>query len=293
MTPPSRKNCYGSWGHYPPIGVLSQEYLLFFPRPVLWTGCGCCHGFPSQPHCGQSIHGVLRTKSPKYCSPPPRFWCRYVDDTFVIHNEANKQGFLQHINSVDPAIRFTVEDNKEDGSIPFLDTIVKPEVDCSLSITVYRKPTHTDQYLQWDSHHHLSAKFSVIQTLSHRGSTVCSNPELLQQEKITSRRLSLSANIPSGLWTRWRKDSTGLPDRLMMGAPTMPSLLTMKCKTRCTLSYPTHKVFVKVSKRSVVGMTSKLTSKVAEPSKSYWSPPRTKTQWSTKVVPSTGTNVGT
>ena len=82
--------------------------------------------------------------------------------TFVIHKEANKQGFLLHINSVDPAIRFTVEDNKADGSIPFLHTIVKPEADGSLSITVYRKPTHTDQYLQWDSHHHLSAKFSKL-----------------------------------------------------------------------------------------------------------------------------------
>ena len=78
-----------------------------------------------------------------------------------------KQGFLQENNSVDPAIRFTVKDNKEDGSIPFLDTIVKPEADGTLSITVYRDPTHTDQYLQWDSHHHLSAKFSVIHTLSH------------------------------------------------------------------------------------------------------------------------------
>ena len=47
------------------------------------------------------------------------------------------------MNSVDPAITFKVEDNKEDGSIPFVDTIVKPEVDGSLSITVYRKPTHT------------------------------------------------------------------------------------------------------------------------------------------------------
>ena len=76
-----------------------------------------------------------------------------------------------------------MEDNKEDGSIPFLDTIVKPEADGSLSITVYRKPTHTGQYLQWDSHHHLSAKFSVIHTLSHRAQAVCSKSELLQQEK--------------------------------------------------------------------------------------------------------------
>ena len=106
-----------------------------------------------------------------------------MDDTFVIHKEVNKQDLLQHINSVDPAIKFTVEDNKEDRSIPFLDTIVKAEADGGLSITMYRKPTHTDQYLQWDSHHNLSAKFSVIHTLSHRAKTVCSNTELLKQEK--------------------------------------------------------------------------------------------------------------
>ena len=156
---------------------------------------GAAMGSPVRPHCGQSLHGVLRTKSSKHC-PTPKFWHRYVDDTFVIHKEANKQGFLQHINSVDPAIRFTVEDNKEDGSIPFLDTIVKPEADGTPSITVYRKPTHTDQYLQWDSHHHLSAKFSVIQTLSHRASTVCSKPELLQQEKDHLRKALTKCKYP-------------------------------------------------------------------------------------------------
>ena len=108
-------------------------------------------------------------------------------DTFVIHRGVNIQGFLQHISSVDPAIKFTVEDNIEDGSIPFLDTIVKPEADGTLSITVYRKPTHTDQYLQWDSHHHLSAKFSVIHTLSHTAQTVCSKPELPQKEKALTK----------------------------------------------------------------------------------------------------------
>ena len=61
-----------------------------------------------------------------------------MDDTFVLQKEVNKQDFLQHINCVDPAIQFTVENNKEDGAIPFMDTIVKPEVDGSLSVTVYR-----------------------------------------------------------------------------------------------------------------------------------------------------------
>ena len=119
-----------------------------------------------------------------------------MDDTFVIHKEFSKQDFLQHINSVDPAIRFTVEDNKEDGSIPFLDTIVKPEADGSLSITVYRKPMHTDKYLQWDSHHHLSAKFSVTNTLSHRAKTMCSSPVLLQQEMEHLRKALTQCRYP-------------------------------------------------------------------------------------------------
>ena len=72
----------------------------------------------------------------------------------------------------------------------------------------------------------------------------------------------------------------------MMGATTVPKLPTKECKVRVILSFPTHKVFVKVSKRSVVGMASKLTSRVAQPSKTFWSPPRTKTLWSTKVVAS-------
>ena len=102
-------------------------------------------------------------------------------------------GFPDEVGTL---IEFTVEDNKEDGSIPFLDTIVKPEVNGSLSITVYRKPTHTDQYLQWDSHHNLSAKFIVINTLSHRAQTVCSNPELLKQEKEHLRKALTKCKYP-------------------------------------------------------------------------------------------------
>ena len=69
------------------------------------------------------------------------------------------------------------------GPSPSWTPMSNQRADGSLFITVYRKPTHTDEYLQWDSHHHLSAKFGVIHTLSHRAKTVCSKAELLQQEK--------------------------------------------------------------------------------------------------------------
>ena len=62
----------------------------------------------------------LEQKALSTAPHPPGFCCRYVDDTFVIHKEANKQGFLQHINSVDPAIRFTVEDKQGGWVHPLL-----------------------------------------------------------------------------------------------------------------------------------------------------------------------------
>ena len=57
---------------------------------------------------------------------------------------------------ITPAIQFTVNGNQDNRAIPFLDTLVTLQVDHSLSIIVYHKPTHTDQYLQWDSNHTVS-----------------------------------------------------------------------------------------------------------------------------------------
>ena len=113
---------------------------------------------------------------------PPRWWKRYVDNTFVILKQSKREEFLQHINSVDPAIQFTTEESKQDGSMPFLDTLGTPQEDGTLTTRVYRKLTHTDLYLQWDSHHNLACKYSVINTLTHRAKAVCFSSELLEEE---------------------------------------------------------------------------------------------------------------
>ena len=44
----------------------------------------------------------------------------------------------------------------------FLDTLLSPGPDNTSLTTVYRKPTHTNQYQHWDSHHNVSAKYSVF-----------------------------------------------------------------------------------------------------------------------------------
>ena len=84
---------------------------------------------------------------------------------------------------MDDKIQFTKEASRSDGSMPFLDTIFNINDDGSLNTKVYRKPTHTDLYLQWDSHHAIAAKYSMINTLHHRARVECSNKQLLKEEE--------------------------------------------------------------------------------------------------------------
>ena len=136
-----------------------------------------------------------------------------------------------------------MENNKEDSSIPFLDTIVKPEADGNLSITVYREPTHTDQYLQWDIHHYLSAKFSVINTLSHRAQMVCSNPELLCKEMDHLRNPLTQCKYPKWALDKVEKRLNRLSREVTNGANnqgatgTQPTTNEVKTKGHIVVPY--------------------------------------------------------
>ena len=114
---------------------------------------------------------------------PPYFWKRFVDDTFTIIKSSQKTSLLDHLNAIDKHIQFTSEESRQDGSMPFLEILITPKEDGSLSTTIYRKPTYTDLYLQWDSSHTVPSKYSVVGSLHHRAKTICSSPELLQQEE--------------------------------------------------------------------------------------------------------------
>ena len=111
---------------------------------------------------------------------PSTLCFRYVDNTFVIQK-------AEH--SINPHIQFTQETPDTKGSIPFLDTLVSPGPDNTLLTTVYRNHTHTDQCVHWDTHHKLSASYSVFNTLAHRARAVVLISNYYIRKRNTSGRL--------------------------------------------------------------------------------------------------------
>lgn len=97
----------------------------------------------------------------------PKLWKRYVDDTCCRVKATAVDDLLHHLNSVRPSIRFTVEVERG-GTLPFLDTCIQQREGSGLDITVYRKPTHTDHYLHFSSHHPRHMKRGLVRCLYNR-----------------------------------------------------------------------------------------------------------------------------
>ena len=96
----------------------------------------------------------------------------------------------------------------QQGSLPFLDTLVTIEPDNTFSTTVYRKPTHTDQYLHWDNNHHIIAKQSVFNTLAHRAKTVSSSQDKMDRELQHIKTTLQHCQFPLWALTQWQHKFT-------------------------------------------------------------------------------------
>ena len=101
-------------------------------------------------------------------------WVRYVDDTFCVTEQQYVEKLHKHLSSILPSITFTLE-WEQNHSLAFLDVIVLRNRDNTISATIYKKPTHADRYLLFDSHHPKYHKFAVTKTLRNRIDTHVTN----------------------------------------------------------------------------------------------------------------------
>jgi len=105
---------------------------------------GVAMGSPLAP-----VGANFETKAIEKATHKPACWYRYVGDTFVIwpHGQEKLMDFLNHLSEIHNKIQFTI-DIEEAGHLPFLDIDIYRKMDCYLGHKVYRKPTHTNLYLQ-------------------------------------------------------------------------------------------------------------------------------------------------
>ncbi|XP_048259316.1 uncharacterized protein LOC125384342 [Haliotis rufescens] len=161
---------YFTWGdeyyqqiHSLPMGsplspILTEIYMTHFEQQALTTS-------PIQPIC----------------------WYRKVDDTFVIlKQDQDPTLLLQHLNQQHPRVQFTIETEK-DNQLPFLDVLVCRNAANRIQTSVYRKPTHTDQCIHFNSNHPLRTKTGIISALTKRAINLSSadpKPEITHLRQV-------------------------------------------------------------------------------------------------------------
>ena len=118
---------------------------------------------------------------------PPTVWERSVDDVYFIPKRTHLENFFHHINNLHQNINFTTEE-ESNGELAFLDTLLKWN-NGEISVLLYRKPTHTDQYLYYSSYHQTSCKESVASSLFNRAYSIITNKDDLPKENIRIKQV--------------------------------------------------------------------------------------------------------
>nr|VZI45881.1 unnamed protein product [Spirometra erinaceieuropaei] len=142
----------------------------------------------------------------------PKFWARYVDDTFVVIERDQVLTFQEHLNAVFLDIQFTMEE-EENNQLAFLDVLVCRK-DCGgLKTKVFRKATNTMQVLNFNSNHPISHKRSCVRTLYRRVETHCSEPEDKIAELQYLRRVFKANGYPRNFVDRCIRKRDERPNR--------------------------------------------------------------------------------
>ncbi|XP_044749411.1 uncharacterized protein LOC123310093 [Coccinella septempunctata] len=102
------------------------------------------------------------------------FFKRYVDDIITSIPFDKKDEILAAFNSIHPRLKFTIEIESHNNSLPFLDTLLIRR-DNRIITDWYQKPTFSGRILNFNSKHHMAQKINIINNLKHRALKLSDN----------------------------------------------------------------------------------------------------------------------
>ena len=138
-------------------------------------------GSPLSSFLAEAVMQDLEKRSVTH-NPDIKTWNRYVDDVLATVKKDKTDDILHCINNTLENIQFTKEE-EHNNQLAFLDVLLTRTNDGTINTQVYRKKTHTDQVLNFNSNHPTQHKISCIRTLFNRIDTHCNTEEAKQTER--------------------------------------------------------------------------------------------------------------
>ena len=125
-------------------------------------------------------------------------WFRYIDDIICIWPDIEDvNSFFNRLNNLVPSIKFTMELEDDNCSLPFLDCRIH-RGNNNFKFSIYRKPTNIAAYVHFYSGHSLKIKKSVFTSMFLRAFRICS-PEFFDNEIETIRNIGRKLKYPENL----------------------------------------------------------------------------------------------
>ncbi|VDP77728.1 unnamed protein product [Schistosoma mattheei] len=115
---------------------------------------GIAIGSPVSPIVANLFMHTLETSAIARSVYLSKLWLRYADDIFIINKRDGLEELFNNVNSISESSKLTEELESVDHKLAFLDCLFERRHNNNKSkINVYRKPTHSERYLDFDSAH--------------------------------------------------------------------------------------------------------------------------------------------
>ena len=129
----------------------------------------------------------------------PSFYKKYVDDIFVLFESPESvQSFCEYMSSKHQNINFTVE-QENIGSLSFLD-VKNLSKNGKFVTSVYRKPTFSGVFTNYESFIPTYQKTGLLHTLLHRSFSICCDFKTFHFEIDHLKTILIKNNYPSNLF---------------------------------------------------------------------------------------------
>ena len=148
------------------LTIATIEFFILFNRSHYQQVDGVAMGSPLVPMLVNIFLGRKEVQWLNYCPAhyKPTYYRSYFDDRFVpFKDESHIELFKAYFNTQHSNMNFTSE-SEQDNAFPFLDAYVSRD-QCCFTTSVYRKPTFSGVYTNYDSYIPMIYKTGLVSTM--------------------------------------------------------------------------------------------------------------------------------